>query len=210
MNEQIKPVFKCRELLSQHFYERVRDKFTPLPAHRVICYFDDQSVCCEPSERGQFVLLENKNNRICWPDDVRKVMRDASGTLFDALIYVPGSTCCAGDPILFVMAFAHELQHFVQWAGSPKTYTQSKRLSLPVGAGAWDLPHERDAIIASKRVAMDVIGADEVADYTQRQINDGTNSNYWVFFQSLSPSEQYDWVKETEVLTLRIDLNLRN
>jgi len=202
MDEQIKSVFKCPDLQFERFYTRVLDQFRPLPPRRVVCYFDDQSVCCGPSERGQFVPLDNKNNRICWPDDVRKVLRDEGGNLLDVLIYLPGSTCCIGDAALFVMAFAHELQHFVQWASSPDALNASKKLSLPLGASTWDLPHERDAVIASKRAAAAVIGPDEVAEYTQTQIGVGCpHADYWAFFKCIAPHEQYDWVRETERLS---------
>jgi hypothetical protein len=97
-----------------------------------------------------------------------------------------------------VTTFAHEIQHFIQWGYSPEKW--KKCLPGFPETRRWDIATERDALIASKRVAIKVIAPDTVAEYAQTKIEKGTDEEYWSLFKSVSPTERYDWVKETERL----------
>jgi len=203
----VRTEFKCAELKAkwEHLCSRVLEECAIPPAYRIVCYFDDESVCVEPSERGLFVPDIGKSaNRVCWPVYVKKYLSDDAGFL-DALIYVPGYACCADDEGLFVMALAHELRHLVQWAAAAEVFSNNKkieRLRPTVLARKWDLPIERDAMISSKRVAAAIRGLDVVNGWAWTRINSGDSQSmpFWEFFQSISPYEHYDWVGETNFL----------
>ncbi|HEY3975387.1 MAG TPA: hypothetical protein VGM18_20475 [Candidatus Sulfotelmatobacter sp.] len=174
-----------------------------LPPSRVLCWFDDkldsEHLCC-PSVPAVFLPLKgNKGNRERRPRDVKEHVCDEDGEMRDALVYLSGYACLPRDDVFFVMTFAHELQHFVQWGHSPESWKQCLH-GFP-GTGRWDVPTERDALIASRRITIKVIAPDAVAAYAQMKIDKGADTAYWSLFQSISPFEQYDWVGETERLT---------
>src|SRR5271169_3432329 len=109
----IRTEFKCPELKAkwEQLSLLVLEECEILPAYRIVCYFDDESVCIGPSERGLFVPdIRKSGNRVCWPDYVKDYLSDDAG-FPDALIYIPGYTCSEADETLFVMALAHELRH---------------------------------------------------------------------------------------------------
>ena len=204
MNEQVSPRFADNlEARWKDFYRQVLDSLE-LPQKRLVCWFDDVShldPVCPESYRGVFLPITPKGKGD-WPEYVR---RDFRQDLFDALIYLPGTTCCADDTILFEIAFAHELQHFVQWACAPEVWKAGSRrlqgLDPMTEAKAWHIPTERDATSVSKGVAEALNGPDTVTKYAEAQIKEGLYKSYWEFFQGLSVSGDYDWIKETESTT---------
>jgi hypothetical protein len=130
---------------------------------------------------------------------------DRRGTVLDALIHIPGSTCCSNEPVLFVMAFAHELRHFVQWATQSTAWATDQRLRKdPLRRGFEndsDFPADRDAIRFSKGVAVEIVGEGGVREYAKTELNKGSEeAKYWMLFDGISPSEDFDWVRETERL----------
>ncbi len=182
---------------------RVLAEFFPLPEYRLLCFFDtDQLYWCAPSVLGNFFpdlgRCRKKKQLPFYIDDTQ----DAKGRVFDVLIHISGSTCCANEPVLYVMALAHELRHFVQWASRPDLYRDPLRMlgeSNPmIDTEAWSVPVERDAIIFSKRVAETLNGPDSVKKYADVQVKAGHYKLYWEFFHDLSSSADYDWIKETE------------
>jgi hypothetical protein len=201
MSEQVSPRFADNlEAKWKDVYRRVLDSFE-VPKKRLVCWFDDVShldPVCPESCRGMFLPIKPKGKGD-WPEYVR---RDLRQDLFDALIYLPGKTCCANDTILFEIAFAHELQHFVQWACAPDEWNDCSRrlqgLDPLTEAKAWHIPTERDATIISKRVAEALNEPDVVTKYAEAQIKEGQYKPYWEFFQGLSVSTDYDWIKETK------------
>ncbi len=113
-----------------------------------------------------------------------------------------GGTCAVQTGAL--ITFAHELQHFVQYGSAYKVLVTNTLLSrhLPSfepgnTAKAWNIPHEQDAIIVSKRVAEAVIGADAVGTYVASRIAAEDDVLCWKYFQCLSSTDSFDLVAQT-------------
>jgi hypothetical protein len=185
---------------------RVLTEFT-LPKLRLLCWFDDAPCIypvCPESYRGVFQPIGTRGNS-CWPEHIRREMVRQDGVpRHDALIYLPGRSC-GGDTVLFVIAFAHELQHLDQWAASPALFVEGQSLlhrlrELRPSARDWELPAERDATITSKRVAEDICGPIVVSEFVNKQISGGSDVEYWEFFLGFSPATAYNWIRETEHL----------
>jgi hypothetical protein len=207
MAERLRCVFKTDEIRDRWagLSKRVGEEFDLL-GPGVLCFFDDESVCVSSSERGLFVPdLVNPNNRHCWPQYVRDHMDAADA----ALIYVPGHVCCRSEQVLFVIALAHEIRHFEQWTREPKTWEMGRKLRENQAflrlQRTWDIPAEADAIIVSKRVAEKVAGTEEVRKYTRMRMSHGDlEENYWIFFDSILPSQESKWIETTETLHSRL------
>jgi hypothetical protein len=126
--------------------------------------------------------------------------------LFDHGIYLYGSTC--SDETGLVMTFAHELQHFVQYAFNRRLWAEGRlATNLPralievIGLNWPDIPHEREARIVAKRIGVKLCGADTVSQYIDRRINCGTtvsDTEDWRFIKQLDPSISYDLSIETK------------
>jgi hypothetical protein len=87
------------------------------------------------------------------------------------------------------MTFAHELQHFVQhctvlklWAANTLVPGLPKAVIAALGLKWCDLPHERDARIASKRTAEVLFGPEEVTQYIDAKI-----------IRSIDKEDALDW-----------------
>lgn len=126
---------------------------------------------------------------------------------FDNLIYLRKSTC-SDLPVGFITAYAHELQHFVQYGRTPKLWDVNRNLYNRIGAFEpnmipSEIPSERDADIAAKRVAEQVCSVEETNQFAERQIqlmeNCGAAAQKarWVFFQNVPSSTNYDLLEET-------------
>jgi hypothetical protein len=189
---------------------QVLERFRPLPPYRVLCYCDIGSLWwCSSSRRGVFLTdLERRQAKGEFPSHLKDRIYDADGRILDALIHIPGSTCCAKEPVLYVVALAHELQHFVQWAGAPTMFEPKSKLMDKLREGGpdatdWDIPAERDATIVSKRVAYEVCGRDAVAEFVEAEIAKGDDKPYWEFFRAAPLDRPYDWAEETAKLLAR-------
>src|SRR5450432_1144541 len=172
----------------------VRSEFS-LPAARLVCCFGDEPYLdpvCRESWRGVFRPIKANGN-----GDLPSFIR-CEFPRHDALIYLPGSTCSPSADVLFVMALAHEFQHFEQWGSEPQLLRDCETLSNEPKLATKKLaaPHERDAVGISKKVANKLLGGDRVENYARDQIRGGSDRSYWVFFQELSPSTDYNWVEE--------------
>ena len=125
---------------------------------------------------------------------------------FDNLIYIRPSTCA--DATALVITYAHELQHFVQYATMPRLVTLNGILrqhlkDLEPTAITTDIPIEREANIVSKRVAEVVCGTESVKAFADEQIevmgqNDVQDEKArWIFFRDVPSSTEYDLLAET-------------
>ncbi len=207
---------KLRSVIS-----RVLKQFPKLPSLRLLCYFDD----AYPEElRHQLALwgVHTPPTGIhtpiigsgTWPNYVSRYFFDySSGDLaFDNLIYVPG-TKYAGEDISFVIVFAHELQHFVQW-GFARKVSHANTLLLwnlaqfnpNTDLKPWGLPNNQEAMIVAKRAAESICGVEAVKAFIAAQIADGKSSKniskaqLWEWVRTLTPSTRYDLLKETDRL----------
>jgi hypothetical protein len=138
-----------------------------------------------------------------FPPYIHRLFFDSIGGIaFDNVIYVPGSTCAIETGAL--ITFSHELQHFVQygsaynvWAANTILYQHLRSFEPATTAKAWNIPHEQDAMIVSKRVVESVVGTDVVDSHATSRINAQDDALYWVFFQSLSSRSSFDLTAET-------------
>jgi hypothetical protein len=131
---------------------------------------------------------------------------------FDNIIFIRESTCF--DTTGFVTTYAHELQHFMQYGHTPRLYSVNCDLwnnlkEFEPTAIATDAPHEREANIASKRVAEAVCGADAVRAFAERQVQfmeqvgEPEHTARWIFFRDVSASTSYDLLEATIPLVER-------
>ncbi len=184
---------------------RVLEHFE-LPAHRLLCFFDDEDPPCFAQRfpggyRGFHMPVRGSGY---FPPYV--TFLDSDGDLaFDNVIYLRGRTCAVRTSA--IITFAHELQHFVQYGQAQKVFAANVLLYHHMRAfdptselEAWDIPHERDAMTVSKRVADAVIGPEAVSVYARSQIDAEIDPHYWEYFQGLSSSLQIDLLRETRPL----------
>lgn len=209
-------VFRSSELQGKlkPLCNRVLKEFPQLPALRLLCYFDDENPESLHRQFGEFTSLHTPViGSGTWPHHVKRFFFSSDGTFaFDNLIYVPG-TRYSQEKVPFVMTFAHELQHFVQWGFARKVYKANALLfqnllsfDPKTNAKPWDIPYNREAMIASKRVAEAVCDASSVREFIDAQILESEKSKnkskneLWECFRSLPSSSAYDLRRETDVL----------
>ncbi len=66
-------------------------------------------------------------------------------------------------------------------------------------AKAWNIPHEQDAMIVSKRVAEAVMGSEAVSMHAASRIAAQDDPLYWEYFQGLSSQGSFDLLAETKL-----------
>jgi hypothetical protein len=111
---------------------------------------------------------------------------------FDNVVYIRDST--GADQTGCAITYAHELQHVVQHSRFPSFMELTKvlRKNLHAWATEIDIPAERDANIASKRVAEVVCGVKAVRTFAEKQIRlmeeEGATNQVkrWMFFRDIS------------------------
>ena len=194
--------------------DQVLKQFQHLPSLRLLCYFDDENPELLQKQFGQFAGIHTPLiGAGTWPGYISEHFFDSDGEFaFDNLIYVP-KTIHVLEEISFVIVFAHELQHFVQWGFARKIYQANALLFQNLlsfdprtNAKTWDIPSNREAMIISKRVAKALFGGEAVERYMNKQIIESDTSHntcksqLWVFFRNLSSSPSYNLRKETDIL----------
>ena len=183
---------------------RVLDSFQ-LPDLRLLCFFDDEDPpCFEQRFKGKYRGFHTPVIGSGYlPQHIHRYLFETGGNhAFDNLIYLRGSTCKSN--IGTVITFAHELQHFVQHATAFKVsvannlfYKNLRDFDPDSAAKAWNIPHEQEAMMVSKRVAEVVLGKDAVGEYITSRIVAEDDPHYWEYFQSLSPHTTFDLCAET-------------
>ena len=221
-----------REALAQRVVQEFGSELADL---KLLAFFDngDDSILRQElglSNRGFYAPVK-RNNRKLWPPEmallifpsVYGVPWEQTMPGFEHGIYLHGTTC--SDEIPLVMTFAHELQHCLQyvhhrklWAESrlipllPKTIQGAERLNWP------DVPHEREARIVAKRVAVCICGAEAVKRYIERKLAESQNQmgfgdlgdsirrevEDWRFIRDLDPCTPYDPSGETSRIFQRL------
>ncbi|HEV8039246.1 MAG TPA: hypothetical protein VGP62_10320 [Bryobacteraceae bacterium] len=139
---------------------RVLEHFQ-LPAQRLLCFFDDVDPLWFtqyfPSACRGFHAPVIGTGYIS--HDIQRLFFDSLGNIvFDNVIYLPSRTFTTETGA--VITFSHELQHFVQygtaykaWAASTLLCKHLRTFEPATTAQAWNIPHEQDAMIVSKRIA---------------------------------------------------------
>lgn len=198
---------------------RVQDHFErhfPLPADcRVLAFFDDHdepSLKSDPANRGMHYRVDRE---LCVPWYIREHLyssEDDSGRLkrvFSSLIYVHESTC--RSDIGLTLTFAHELQHFLQYANARHLWaTNVLLMNLPKRfpwqtefKNFWDFPIEVEARIIAKRVGESLYDAEYVEQLVKSRITEPVTANDaddCKFFLSLNSAQPYDLLAATRPL----------
>lgn len=140
------------------------------------------------------------------PDPFGEVEKFEDTIAFDNLVYIRHSICA--DPTAVVTTYAHELQHVVQRANSPRLLAANQVLyhglkRFEPAAIATDIPSEREANIVSKRIAEIVCGTDAVRAMAETEIrlmrDAGENEQEarWIFFRDVPSSTEYSLLEAT-------------
>lgn len=143
------------------------------------------------------------------PEDLLRCFFDSLETsqiVIDDFIYIRRGSW--ENPTGLVECYAHELQHFVQRAKSPRLWLvndvlRRKLKDLEPQATAIDIPTERDANIVSKCVTERLCGADAVNAFVKEQIRwmeqigAEEEKRRWSFFQEVSSSTPFDLLDAT-------------
>lgn len=200
------------------------EKHFALPTLRLYRYFagsDDYQLRQDPPygvgayyrgfhipRSGRHFLPMYLQQRFFYPLDefTEVVSSSAEMAAFDNLIYIRESTCT--DVTGCVTSYAHELQHFTQYANTPRLLTVSRALYQNLGrieptTFATDIPSERQAEIKSKQVAEIVCGVNAVRALAEKQIqlmeDAGAHiqKGKWAFFRDVPSSTNYDFLADT-------------
>ena len=190
------------------------EKHFALPTRRPYRYFaveDDSDLAAMMGAhfRGFHIPFSGRNDlpeylRDCFfrPfEEYNATMTFEQMVAFDNLIYVRYDT--SSDSVGCVLTYAHELQHFVQHAHTPRLWAVNSALYHNLGrfdstATPIDIPQEREANSVSKRVAEKVCGAEAVRKYAEAQIrfmedaNEPAQAARWTFFRDVPSSADYD------------------
>jgi hypothetical protein len=83
------------------------------------------------------------------------------------------------------------------WLSNTLLYQHLLTFEPTTAAKVWDIPHEQDAMIVSKRVAEVVVGTDVVSAHAASRIADKDDVLYWKYFGSLPSARSFDLLKET-------------
>jgi len=131
--------------------------------------------------------VNQRTNKVEWP--------------FDCIIYLHGSTC--ETEIGLSLCFAHELQHFMQYALQRSFYVLHDllvELHNPEFQFMWDYPIEREARIISKRVGVELFGERAVDTHIQNRILAHVSCmdvHDWEFVRGIDLSVPYDLAVES-------------
>jgi hypothetical protein len=148
-----------------------------------------------------------------WPYYVRDVIAwydEQAGEVvwpYASVIYLHGSTC--DSDVGLTLTFAHELQHFLQYAHERLLWTMNKLLvdiHNEEFSVWWDFPVEIEARIIAKRVAESLFGAEPVRKHIQERIKAHLTDNDvkdWEFVQGINPSVPYSLTEGTKTLVLK-------
>lgn len=192
----------CTRILQQYI----------LPEESLYCIFDDK-------ERSEFIQFPGFGSKYCgffwpvkrygiddgiWPWEIVDHFSNVSqGVAFlcDVVIYLRKRTCDSRTGI--TITFAHELQHFMQYAYKFKiwranAYLQDAAVPKLTNPHPWDFPVEYEAQFVSKLVAESIIGREEVNRYAIDQISNCDDPEKWKFFLGLDTSQSFDLLEETK------------
>jgi hypothetical protein len=193
-----------------------------LPRLRLLIFLDETDVPTlkrSSDYRGFFHPIDKYHfNITLWPRVLAEALRTINQPAFestyhyDALVYLPDSTCQAEASL--TMTLAHELQHFIQygfnrtvwaWNSIPTNLEQTTRASLRL---QWqDIPVECEARIVAKRASQAILGHERTDEYiafkTNEHVTDSDAAD-WEFIRGIDTSQPYDCTVKTRDLFQRL------
>ena len=154
------------------------------PDHiRLLCFLDDKNDAklvnaLGGSNRGfclplkTFYAQQPRFRPFALPDRVEKLISfdDANEPNYDNLVYLHGSVTKSRPA--FIMTLAHELQHALQHANHFELWRDNTIMATErgnLGADYANGPHEREAMLVSRRVATQICGRQDIESYMSRQ-----------------------------------------
>jgi hypothetical protein len=173
------------------------------PGKKLLCFIDDKDFAPlklghSKGNRGGFVPSFYRSILSGIPPlpDYVKQKYDVShmlGHAFSSLIYIHGSTC--EPPESLVITFAHELQHFSQFAQDTRLHEADAILTHLRGYRP-DLPSESDAFLISKQIATELRGEAAVREYAtaQMEIAEPCDRRRWEYFLALRVDDRLTFV----------------
>lgn len=205
--------------------ERVLDCFGhDLPTSKLLCFLDDEDATdikhqYGAANRGLYGPIHDTMPLAIFPGYVTDcILVDDYVSVpfprvFDDVIYLHGSTC--EDDASLIMTLSHELQHAVQHGRSRRIWAicslvpNLSKATIQAMKLAWaDIPTEREARIASKRVAVNLLGEQRVMAYIDQRIaarvTDADVAD-WQFVRAVPPSTSVDLVASTRELLARLE-----
>lgn len=106
------------------------------------------------------------------PVMVTALLQSVQGDLnYDHLVYLHAST--TGHPVACVVTLAHELQHVRQYLENREMLDESQQIGNErklLRKECINLPHEKDAMFTSRRIAETIFGRPQVSDYINEQL----------------------------------------
>jgi hypothetical protein len=199
--------------------QRVLVYFGNQPSERrLLCFLDDQEWEAFKAENGAAnrgfyspIRAGDPQWRIA-PTYILEHVFVRGVPAFDDLIYLHGSTC--SNDVGLTMTFAHELQHFVQyaeqrrlWAANALVPNLSKDAIEALGLKWCDIPHEREARIVSKRTAESLFGPEVVRQFIDSKIAQRVTEEDaadWECIRELATSTSYNLAHETKLFFPRL------
>jgi hypothetical protein len=159
---------------------------------RVLCFmakYDDEALMSELGRmnRGFHLPLADYYRRFdrrpsSLPVMVTALLHSVEGNLnYDHLVYLHAST--TRHPVSCVVTLAHELQHVRQYLENREMLDESQQIGNErkfLRKEYVNLPHEKDAMFTSRRIAETILGRSQVSDYFNKQLEAARH---------LSPSE---------------------
>jgi hypothetical protein len=171
-------------LTLQDGYNRVAPYFD-FPANvRLLCFLDDEN---DPAfmanlgvtNRGFHISVKDYfaasfDQRPILPRNPQKHLAlDAQGkTNYDNLVYLQGSTTRNFQG--YIMSLAHELQHAwqnVKHRDSLQTCMQMQHERASLHGEYRNLPHEQEAMVVSRKIAVQICGRERIDSYIKNQLD---------------------------------------
>jgi hypothetical protein len=188
-----------------------------LPERRVICLLDDANTLELDKALGTYFrgfhypLLEYGYSRL--PLQITQMFLDPYTKTheFDTLIYLHSRSITSEISIIFTLA--HEIQHLIQYGNYKKLWTADYlirelcKLDPTLGLTKWsDFPSEVDAVLKSKKIAVQLRGDHQVEEFASVQIANlaGTEEETrWSYIRGASTSENSRFALSTDELVQR-------
>ena len=199
LEDRLRPV--CEEVL-KHFQA---------PDTRLLCFLDDEDTSAMTGQIGQLycgIFGPVQGNSLHFPEYLLDLFMNynvmPSEFRYDQFIYVRNKTCQTVPGT--VITLAHELTHCRQRNTAAKVWWANSLLYQHLGdmdpaalftTRAWNIPHEHEAQLNSRRIAIELLGEAIVDAYAVSKIQDNYDPDKWRFFRSLSTSATFNLLEET-------------
>ncbi len=136
------------------------------------------------------------------PEDIINIMEDSSTINFIWL----SRNVWKRDNITFVWIYAHELKHLMQDFATPNIHNKTDQLielyhtSGRLTVNVHEIPVELDADLGAKYVLEQLFSKEEIVNYFNMMIHNGTKVECFKKLQSVNGTLDYEYAQETDNL----------